>query len=983
MALQSQAYERPPGRARIRPARAAALFGLVVGLGLLGLLVFWLASERLMRLQAAQRQAVATAAGAAVLVEQDLRHVDAALRAVASNTRRAQELAPEQLTVLVDGYAAGVLERNPQIADITLLDAAGAPLTHMDTAAATPLWTPPSFPADTVALGDMQTDGRAGWLLPLALPLVAADGRRHWLLARLRCSHLHDLLSALDAEHGGGAIVLTRRPGDQLIASNVSPRVEPGQRLGMPASAAGQAPLRSRQIDSVDRLVVGRELQRYPLLLWAGLSMQSILAPWYRALGVATVVMVLYVLALTVLLFGLYRAEQQQAHLLDRLNRNIETLRRAQRAGMVTAWTMDAQGQGLEWDSDADGLFGIGGPDGQSLRSVVRHVAVENRAQVIRRFAEAWRGGGVFSAEFRLQGDDGASRWVAARGGMVEGGDGRRRMTGTLVDITERVRAQSRVSDAERQFRQVFDRNPLPFWVVAADSLALLEFNQAVLARYGFSRTEMAGMSLPDLHAGDDRAALRELMAHPDFGPEGARVWSQRRRDGSVLQVRMHVGQLAFDGRDARLVMAEDVTERLEQERELAYRARYDQTTGLLNLQVLAEALDSGQYPGYQVIYLQLTSLQALRDSLGREAAEVVLRTLAERLQHWSTRFGLAAHQPADDFVLAVLDPRHTEAALEAVLAAVREPLGDGSMQSLGARLGVAEDEAGSLRAEQVVDNAALAAHALHAAAGPAVSRFDGALARSYGERLRLAAHLRTAVERCEEFELLFQPIVRTSDARMVALEALLRWSQRDGSQIPPARFIPLCEDTGLILPLGEWVLQRAARAQAQLRARGLDVPVAVNVSALQMLHGDLPATVAAACKAAGVAPAMLHLELTESVLMQRPEQALATMAQLRGMGVGLSLDDFGTGFSSMAYLRHMPLNVVKIDRAFVSGVDTDARNAAICRTMLQLARSLGLVCIGEGVETQAELDWLRSNGCEQVQGYLLGRPQTLAALGV
>lgn len=971
------------GRTRIRPARAAAVFGVLVGLGLAALLVFWLVSDWHLRLQAAQRQATATAAGAALLLDQDLGHVESTLRGVAADTVQVMAGSGGSLQAQGAVYAAGLAGRNPQIEQILLLDAAGAALLPDGQAGTVPAWT---WPAADVAgtgmlVGTLQPGPRGTLALPVALPVREA-GQQDWLVAWIGGQHLQSMLDSLDVG-AGGVTSLERRDDHQLLARNVPPYTDLGKRFSVP-EPSGQAPeVRTSPIDGTRRLVVVEHLRHYPLNLWVALSLREIMAPWYRALAVAVSVVVLYLLALSVLLAGLLRGEREQAHLLARLNRNVEALRAAQRAGKVATWAVRADGRALAWESDVGELFGVQMPGGVPMRALARHIAPADRLRVLRRFLEAWRASGVFSVEFRLRGSDDATRWVAARGGVVDGADGRRRMTGTLVDISERVQAQSRVSDAERQFRQVFDRNPMPYWVVAPDSLALLDFNQAAVALYGFSRAELAGMSLPDLHAGEDRAALRALLARPEQpGGEGGWVWKQRRRDGSVLQVRMHVGQLAYGGRDACLVLAEDVTERLEQERELAYRARYDQTTGLLNLQVLAEALDSGQYPGYQVIYLQLTALQALRDALGREPAEVVLRTLAERLQHWADRYGLAAHQPADDFVLAVLDSQHTEEALAAAVAAVREPLGDGSMQSLGACLGVAEDEAGSLRAEQVVDNAALAAHALHDSGGLAVSRFDGALARSYGERLRLASRLRTAVEQ-EEFELVFQPIVRASDARTVALEALLRWPQRSGDQVPPSRFIPLCEDTGLILPLGGWVLQRAAQAQAGLRRSGLDVPVAVNVSALQMLHGDLPAVVAAACREGGIAPAGLHLELTESVLMQRPEQALATMAELRRMGVGLSLDDFGTGFSSMTYLRHMPLSSVKIDRAFVSGVDTDPRNAAICLAMLQLARSLGLSCIGEGVETQAELAWLRANGCEQVQGFLLGRPQSLRELGI
>jgi EAL domain-containing protein (putative c-di-GMP-specific phosphodiesterase class I) len=254
------------------------------------------------------------------------------------------------------------------------------------------------------------------------------------------------------------------------------------------------------------------------------------------------------------------------------------------------------------------------------------------------------------------------------------------------------------------------------------------------------------------------------------------------------------------------------------------------------------------------------------------------------------------------------------------------------------------------------------------------------------GERLRLAGRIHQAIAR-QEFELHFQPILRADTGAPRLLEALIRWPQDDGSFIAPDQFIQLCEDTGLILPLGRWVMQAAAQARRQLALHGwADLPVAVNVSALQFFDGDLVADLVQACAAAGLAADGLHLELTESSLMRQPQQALDVLRQLRALGVGVALDDVGTGFSSMAYLRDLPLDTLKIDRSFVAEVDRDARNASICEALLTLGRSLGLQVVAEGVENDAQLQWLRAHGCDQVQGYLLGRPaplaQVLAALG-
>ncbi|MDH0019322.1 EAL domain-containing protein, partial [Stenotrophomonas sp. GD04028] len=268
------------------------------------------------------------------------------------------------------------------------------------------------------------------------------------------------------------------------------------------------------------------------------------------------------------------------------------------------------------------------------------------------------------------------------------------------------------------------------------------------------------------------------------------------------------------------------------------------------------------------------------------------------------------------------------------------------------------------------------AAHAARAE-GNVVVWFDAAVTTRLADRLRLAGRIHAAID--NEFQLYFQPIRHASDGSPAALEALLRWPQADGSFIPPNEFIQLCEDTGLILALGRWVIRAAAKAQRRLVEAGWgELPIAVNVSAVQFFNSDLVAEFTRAQQEFGLARGALHVELTESSLMRKPAQAMQTMQRLHEQGISVSLDDFGTGYSSMSYLQHLPLDILKIDRSFVADVETNPRNASICRALLSLGHSMGLTIIAEGVETPGQLDWLAAHGCDQVQGYLLGRPAPL-----
>lgn len=960
-------------------------FGLLLAVALAVGMGYWVISDRRNRLEGAERQSQALVAGMERVLILELRNIERAMRGIASDAAQLMNAVPGQAPALISESIAGVVERHHEIHSIVLVDGKGAALTRGQGDAGFSRWIDSAAHGQGSALRfgpPVEVEG-GRWVLPIALPMP--DGGNvppRWLLTRLYTDELQTMVDGLDAGRDGVASIVG--PGDVVLARSLlrQPGII-GRHVAGPSPMAlsgdtSRITEHTSQIDGLRRIVAVRGLKPYPLQVWAGLSKREVLAPWVAILVVAVLLYLLYWGGLLLMLRAVRRVDSDQREMLHQLQRNSEHLRLAQHTGKVGAWALEHGSGELAWGGDISRMFGLGGEETASLRTLGRHVHAQDRGMLRRRFVSAWRSHSAFSSEFRLVADDGTERWVVARGGVVQDESGIPRMTGTLVDISERMEAMSRVTDAERQFRLIFDRNPLPFWVHDARTQRFLEVNRAASLQYGFSREQFLTMQLRDICPGglpDTGGSMQGTVT----GFESAHVSQHRRKDGSTLQARIHGSEIRFGGQDAWLVLAEDVSERIEYEKELAYRARHDQTTGLINVQTLGDRLDQGQAPGYQVVYLQLRGLQPIRDSLGREAADNVLRTLAGRLQQWADDFGLAAHQPDEDFVLAILHPQRSAAAIEAAIEAVREPIGDsdGSMQRLDARFGLAEDDGSGHRAERIIGNAALAAHALESAAFE-ISRYDGALARRYSDRLRLAARLRTAIEQ-NEFELHFQPIVRVADGGVAALEALVRWPQADGSNIPPSDFIPLCEDTGLIVPLGNWVLRRAAQAQAWLQRQGCgDLPVAVNVSAVQMLQVDLPRELEAACTQAGISPGALHMELTETVVMNRPEQGKATMQRLRDAGVSISLDDFGTGFSSMSYLRHLPLSSIKLDRTFVCDVDRDERNASICRALLQLGHSLGLVMIAEGVERPEELEWLRRYGCDQVQGFLLGRPQPL-----
>ncbi|MBO9882803.1 EAL domain-containing protein [Xanthomonas sp. D-109] len=954
--------------------RAIATWGLVLAVLLAAGLVLVLAQDRHHRLAAAQRQSLALATGTDRLLQLQLDNLGQALHGEGLGAQALLAETPARAPDLIDASLHGLLARHPELRDVALLEANGQRRF--------------SGAGDAQLRAWMQR-ARCGGRVCVSPPLRLADGEAvvriavpwgtdGWVEAQWRVAALQRIVQGTDSGREG-IVALTDAQGVLLAASRSlagQPRLP--QALAQPMPHGGALGVRRDVFDGTPRILAISGGGAYPLLAVAGVGLRETLAGWWWFVAAAALVYALYLLGLAYLLGSLRRAERRQHHLLQRLRRGDEDLRLAHGMGGIGTWRIDIAQRVLRLSEPTGAMFGLQRMQ-MPIEAFLERLHVEDRARVEQLYEDAAQGRAEYNTVYRMHLPDGRLRWLAARGALVRTREGMC-MTGAVQDVSDRVAAQARLLDAERQFRLVFDRNPLPYWVFAVDSLRFLEVNQAAVRQYGYSREEFLAMDLLGLRPAEDAERLLRDVRKPRDGFDAPSVWTHRRKDGSLLSVCIHSVDLEFGGVPARLILAEDVSERLAHERELAYLARHDFSTGLLKPHALAEALRA-QRGGYAIAYVQVRGLALIGDTLGRAAGDAVRSTVAGRIRTLGERFGLSAHQPAQDFVLAILDPQSLPQALQALQEALHTPVQGGEFaQQLQAHIGVALCPDDAADADEAIGSAAQAAHAAQAE-GRSLVRFDRAMAARTGERLRLAGRLQQAIER-QEFELHFQPIMDAVSGAPRELEALIRWPQADGGFIAPDTFIQLCEDTGLILPLGRWVMRAAARARRELADHGWpNLPVAVNVSALQFFDGDLVADLVQACAEAGLAADGLQLELTESSLMRQPQQAGDVLQQLRALGVRVALDDVGTGFSSMAYLRDLPLDTLKIDRSFVAEVDRDPRNASICQALLTLGHCLGLDVVAEGVETEAQLRWLRAHGCGGVQGYLLGRPAPLATV--
>jgi diguanylate cyclase (GGDEF)-like protein/PAS domain S-box-containing protein len=428
-----------------------------------------------------------------------------------------------------------------------------------------------------------------------------------------------------------------------------------------------------------------------------------------------------------------------------------------------------------------------------------------------------------------------------------------------------------------------------------------------------------------------------------------------------------------------------NVTEAMIAAQKMQELARFDSLTGLPNRNMFLGELDrtiasaARQGNSFAVCFIDLDRFKTINDTLGHSAGDELLKAVSERLRRCLRTHDLVARLGGDEFVVLLGGaPSATDVAAVAqkMLSTIGEPLNiHGCSFLVTASIGVGIYPADGRDAGTLLKHADTAMYLAKEHGKNNVQFYTTELADMATRKFELESSLRAAVAD-NQLLLHFQPKVDVVSRRILALEALVRWNHPTRGLVPPDEFIPLSEECGLIVPIGRWVLNETCRQLAHWREAGHDVPpVAVNLSARQFADSNLAQDFASTIARWNIPPALLEVELTESVLMADPERANEVLQYLHHLGVRISIDDFGTGYSSLSYLKRFPADTVKIDRSFVCGLPTDSDDAAIAQAVIAMAHSLGLKVLAEGVETSAQLDVLRTLGCDEAQGFLLGRP--------
>ena len=686
--------------------------------------------------------------------------------------------------------------------------------------------------------------------------------------------------------------------------------------------------------------------------------------------------------------------ERQQAE--DALRQSERRLQLALEASEVSVWEFDIETGHVAFSRELGPFLGYSAsevPSRLEAWEAITHPDDKKRLRIA--LAKHYRGETPrLEIEYRIRAKDGEWRWLQTVGRTVRRDtEGRATlMSGTHHDVTERRRAGEMLRLQELAIDAA--TNAILIVDAQAPDCPVVHVNRAFEKITGYSAQEVIGRNCRFLQREDrDQPDLQRLREAVAAGSEASVLLRNYRKDGTLFWNNIRISPLRNDqGVVTHFVgIQSDVTELKQYQAELEYRANYDALTGLANKNLLndrlahAIAFTDRSHRKFALLYLDLDRFKIINDSLGHASGDMLLKTIAERLKSCVRESDTVARLGGDEFAVVLNEVEHTSAIVavsQKILSEIDQPITIEARDVFtSASIGVCVFPEDGDNCDELLKNADTAMYRAKHAGRNQVCFYTEDLNADALERLQLDADLRRALA-MHEFELHYQPRVDLSTGRITSVEALIRWRRGDTGLVPPGRFIPMAEETGLIVPIGDWVLRTACEQMRRWREAGhVHMRVAVNLSPRQFRQPDLAGTIAAILRDTGLDSRHLELEITESIAMHDPESTQRVLERLGAIGISHAIDDFGTGYSSLAYLKRFPIDYLKIDQSFVEGIPGDLDDANIVRAIIALGRSLEVVLIAEGVETQAQRDFLHAQGCHEMQGYFFCKPKSAAEL--
>ena len=554
----------------------------------------------------------------------------------------------------------------------------------------------------------------------------------------------------------------------------------------------------------------------------------------------------------------------------------------------------------------------------------------------------------------------------------------------TIRDITDRKRSEEALRESERRYRQMFQKNRAIKLLIDPSTGAIVDANQAAVDFYGYDMAHLRTLGIGDLN-GLSRTGVEKEMAAVLSEEQTYAVSRHRLLSGEMRDVEIHAGPIEIDGHTIVFAIMHDITDRRRAEERIQHMATHDGLTNLANrvqfidrLEIaLAQARRDSQVGA--VHFIDLDKFKSVNDGMGHEAGDRLLQAVARRIERCVRETDAVARFGGDEFAIlqpGLRDPDDATTLAIKLVAALSQPfVGGGQEIHSGASIGITMFPNDGTDPARLLSNADLAMYRAKRDGGNAFRFFVADMDFEAQTRVSLERGMRRAIEN-NEFSLHFQPQVRLESGRIQSMEALLRWNNPAHGLIPPATFIPVAESSSLIHPIGAWVLRTACRqASAMQRPGHPPIGISVNLSPVQFRDRELMGAVRDALDESGLDPALLELEVTENVIMRHNTQTSVMLKEFGQMGVGLAIDDFGVGYSSLSYLHEFPFTKLKIDRRFVRDIGSDTGTDAITRGIIHMGRGLEMKVVAEGVETSQQLDYLRQHGCDEGQGYLFSRP--------
>ncbi len=567
----------------------------------------------------------------------------------------------------------------------------------------------------------------------------------------------------------------------------------------------------------------------------------------------------------------------------------------------------------------------------------------------------------------------------------VDDGSGTGGLVVLLRDVTDRARSTVALEQARRRFQQAFHSAPTGMALVRLDDSRIIDANQSLADMLDRPLDSLIGMGIREITHPDDLRAAATQRARLELGIAETYLLEQRylRSDGEFVWARTRVSVTEDEGVALAITHIEDVTDQRVAAELLTHAATHDDLTELPNRAALVERLDAlltGAMPGQvSVLFIDLDNFKVVNDSLGHGVGDELLRAVARRLRHVMRDTDCLARFGGDEFVVFVDGGVDPAKVAERLRREVQRPvMVDGHELVTTASIGFAVNSAVGLTADDLLRDADAAMYRAKAGGRDRVEAFTEETRRASIAALQTSSELRRGLERGEVVPY-FQPIVDLEGGQVVGFEVLARWLHPDRGLLLPGQFLPMAEESGLMVDLGGRILRDSLAQLAHWRGAGLrfaDCSLSVNVATQQLIDGSFLDLVHDALGETGIDADSLWLEITETALMADTTAAGVALRDLRGLGLHLSVDDFGTGYSSLTYLKRFPVEAIKIDRSFVTGLGLEADDTSIVEAVVRLGHSLGLSVVAEGVETPLQLNRLRELGCDKGQGYLFGRPR-------